>query len=194
MPILHTITKTESGYALRVWEPAETTKDRVRPCLWEINLNAGTIDEFGVVLEQINRLHQYQSQKLEVVPSRMPLPSQDLTKIDFGKSKSETRGNGEPISYSSDTQRFISHTSTEIPTTAVLVRERSPSWYLIIFCWEVSSLESWKVGKASKLPVWQIVPNLQTFQRNNENTACQGDLGQSFVTTSKLVGCRKNLS
>ena len=44
MPILHVITKTASGYALRVWEPAETTADRVRPFLWEINLNAASVD------------------------------------------------------------------------------------------------------------------------------------------------------
>jgi hypothetical protein len=124
MPILHSITKTKSGYALRVWEPAETTKDRVRPCLWEINLNAPTIDEFGVVLEQINLLHEYQSQKLEVVPSLMPLPSQDLTKIDLRKSKSESLGNAQPISDSTDSQRFITDPSTEIPPTEVLIRNR----------------------------------------------------------------------
>jgi hypothetical protein len=85
MPILHVITKTESGYALRVWEPAETTVDRVRPFLWEINLNAASADEFGLILEQLDLLHKCEDRKLEIVP----LSSQDLTKIKLSESFSE---------------------------------------------------------------------------------------------------------
>jgi hypothetical protein len=95
MPILHVITKTESGYALRVWEPAETTADRVRPFLWEINLNAASTDEFGLILEQLDLLHQCEDQKLEMVP----LSSQDLTKINFSESFSEALESDDCITY-----------------------------------------------------------------------------------------------
>lgn len=81
MQILHAITKTESGYSLRIWEPAEITQDRVRPFLWEINLNAETIDEFGIVLEQINLLHRHQREQ----PQLAPLISRDVTKMDLGE-------------------------------------------------------------------------------------------------------------
>ncbi len=81
MQILHAITKTESGYSLKIWEPAEITQDRVRPFLWEINLNAETVDEFGIILEQISLLHKQQREQ----PQLTPLISQDVTKMDFGK-------------------------------------------------------------------------------------------------------------
>jgi|GEM_PF-5425056 len=79
MQILHAITKTASGYTLKVWETAETTKDRVRPFLWEINLEAATTDEFKVVLEQIDLLHQCKSEKLEQVQRSVPLSNEDMT-------------------------------------------------------------------------------------------------------------------
>lgn len=81
MQILHAITKTESGYSLKIWEPAEITENRVRPFLWEINLNAETIDEFGIVLEQISLLHKQQREQ----PQLAPLISPEVTKIDLGK-------------------------------------------------------------------------------------------------------------
>jgi hypothetical protein len=85
MQILHTITKTESGYTIKVWEPAETTQDRVRPFLWEMNLDAATADECGLVLEQINLLYQDQSKKQEMAS----VSSQDLAKVDCGNNFSE---------------------------------------------------------------------------------------------------------
>lgn len=86
MQILHAITQTESGYTLKVWEPAAITKDRVRPFLWEINLSAATTDEFEFVLEQINLLHRYSSE----MPELIPLSSQGLKKIEFGKNMRES--------------------------------------------------------------------------------------------------------
>ncbi len=91
MQILHAITKTESGYTLKVWEPAELTKDRVRPFLWEINLSATSADEFPLVFEQINLLHQSHSQKAEMIP----LSSQDVTQINFGRGFGEAITRGE---------------------------------------------------------------------------------------------------
>lgn len=91
MQILHAITKTDSGYTLKVWEPAELTKDRVRPFLWEINLSAATADAFELVLEQINLLHKSQIEN----PQMVPLSSQDLTKTDFGRRFGEAMASGE---------------------------------------------------------------------------------------------------
>ena len=91
MQILHTITKTESGYILKIWEPAELTKDRVRPFLWELNLSAATTEEFDLVLEQINLLHQYHSEALTMIP----LLSPNLTTIGFGQGADEAIGHGE---------------------------------------------------------------------------------------------------
>jgi hypothetical protein len=91
MQILHAITKTASGYTLKVWEPAQITKDRVRPFLWEINLTAATTDEFELVLEQINLLHKNHSEN----PEMLPLSSQALTKIDLGKGFGEVLRSGE---------------------------------------------------------------------------------------------------
>lgn len=85
MQILHTITKTESGYTIKVWEPAETTKDRVRPFLWEMNLDAATADDCGLVLEQINLLYQDQSKSQKMAS----VSSQDLAKVDCGNNFSE---------------------------------------------------------------------------------------------------------
>lgn len=85
MQILHAITKTESGYAIKVWEPAEVTQDRVRPCLWEINFNASTADECGLVLEQISLLHKYPSKN----SPKVPFPTQELTIINLGRNCSE---------------------------------------------------------------------------------------------------------
>ena len=84
MQILHAITQTESGYTLKVWEPAVITKDRVRPFLWEINLSAATTDEFELVLEQINLLHRYHTETSGIIP----LPSHGLNRIDLGKQLS----------------------------------------------------------------------------------------------------------
>jgi hypothetical protein len=91
MQILHAITKTDSGYTLKVWEPAELTQDRVRPFLWEINLSAATAEAFELVLEQINVLHKSHSENPEIVPS----PSPDLTKIDLGRGFGEVLESGE---------------------------------------------------------------------------------------------------
>jgi hypothetical protein len=91
MQILHAITKSESGYTLKVWEPAQITKDRVRPFLWEINLTAATTEEFELVLEQINLLHENHSEK----PEMLPLSSQPVTNIDFGKGFGEVLRSGE---------------------------------------------------------------------------------------------------
>ncbi len=93
MQILHAITKTESGYTLKVWEPAEITTNRVRPFLWEINFNAPTPDGFGFILEQINLLHQYQKDNLKIAP----FFSQDLTQINFGQSFSAVMESDEAI-------------------------------------------------------------------------------------------------
>lgn len=86
MQILHAITQTESGYALKVWEPATITKDRVRPFLWEINLSAATTDEFELVLEQINLLHRSHPK----TPGIIPLSSHGLNRIDLGNKLSES--------------------------------------------------------------------------------------------------------
>jgi hypothetical protein len=86
MQILHAITQTESGYTLKVWEPAAITKDRVRPFLWEINLSAATTDEFELVLEQINFLHRYHTK----TPGIIPLSSHGLNRIDLDKQLSES--------------------------------------------------------------------------------------------------------
>jgi hypothetical protein len=117
MPILHIITKTESGYALRVWEPAETTTDRVRPFLWEINLNATNADEFELILEQLDLLHKCEDEKLEI----LPLSSQDLTKINFSESFSEVVESDDCITYGLSAQclkarRSMPTSPTETPT------------------------------------------------------------------------------
>ena len=91
MQILHAITKTNSGYNLKVWEPAELTKDRVRPFLWEINLSAATADGIELVLQQINLMHQLHSQNAQMVA----LSSPDVTQIDLGRGFGEGIGNGE---------------------------------------------------------------------------------------------------
>src|SRR3712207_3562805 len=108
MPILHVITKTESGYALRVWEPAETTIDRVRPFLWEINLNAASANEFGLILEQLDLLHKCEDRKLEIVP----LSSQDLTEINFCDSWSEANESDDCITVGLSAQTFRACKST----------------------------------------------------------------------------------
>jgi hypothetical protein len=95
MQILHAITKTESGYTLKVWEPAEITIDRVRPFLWEINFNAATPDGFGFILEQINLLHQYQNENLKLVP----FFSQNLTQLNLSQSFNEAMESDECITH-----------------------------------------------------------------------------------------------
>lgn len=86
MQILHAITQTESGYTLKVWEPAAVTKDRVRPFLWEMNLSAATTDEFEFVLEQINLLHTYHPETSRIIP----LSSHGVNRIDLDKNLSES--------------------------------------------------------------------------------------------------------
>lgn len=91
MQILHAITQTESGYTLKVWEPAAITKDRVRPFLWEMNLSAATTDEFEFVLEQINLLHTYHTES----PGIIPLSSHGVNRIDIGNPLSESMESAE---------------------------------------------------------------------------------------------------